>query len=268
MKITEKRKTVYGVTLCEDPVREPCFTVAQRDADMAEWPDAMSEISRREKLHRHMNNETGAMEIAAQLLVDFPDTPWELKMELARQCADESRHALSLLRRLKQLGGFKGEFPIANFEWCITHLCDSLEARLAIQNRTFEAGQMDLLGTLRNIWRAVNDERTAEILEHILADEVNHVRFANRWIRRLAQENPRVLFKVAVAMRMFSEVNAALAIKEGDKNVVGVDLGFKKHNNIGINVDDRRQADFSDEEINEILRQSGMSSIAAARKSA
>jgi hypothetical protein len=268
MKTTDKRKTVYGVTLCADPVREPCFTVAQRDADMAEWPDAMSEISRREKLHRHMNNETGAMEIAAQLLVDFPDTAWELKMELARQCADESRHVLSLFRRLKELGGFKGEFPIANFEWCITNLCDSLEARLAIQNRTFEAGQMDLLGALRKIWRSVNDERTAEILEHILADEVNHVRFANRWIKRLAQENPRVLFKVAVAMRMFSEVNAALAIKEGDTNVVGVDLGFKQHNKIGINIDDRRQADFSDDEINEILRQSGMSSIANARKSA
>lgn len=268
MNTTEKRKTVYGVTLCEDPVREPCFTVAQRDADMAEWPDAMSEISRREKLHRHMNNETGAMEIAAQLLVDFPDTEWELKMELARQCADESRHVLALIRRLKQLGGFKGEFPIANFEWCITNLCDTLEARLAIQNRTFEAGQMDLLGALRKVWRSVNDERTAEMLEHILADEVNHVRFANRWIRRLAQENPRVLLKVAVAMRMFSEVNAALAIKEGDTNIVGVDLGFKQQNNIGINVDDRRQADFSEDEIDEILRQSGMSSIAAARKSA
>ena len=173
-------------------------------------------------------------------------------MELARQCADESRHVLALIRRLKQLGGFKGEFPIANFEWCITNLCDTLEARLAIQNRTFEAGQMDLLGALRKVWRSVNDERTAEMLEHILADEVNHVRFANRWIRRLAQENPRVLLKVAVAMRMFSEVNAALAIKEGDTNIVGVDLGFKQQNNIGINVDDRRQADFSEDEIDEI----------------
>jgi len=266
MKTTEKRKTVYGVTLCDDPVREPCFTVAQRNADMAEWPDSMTATSRREKLHRHMNNEIGAMEIAAQMLVDFPEAPWELKMELARQCADESRHVLSLFRRLKQLGGFKGEFPIGNFEWCVTNLCDSIEGRLAIQNRTFEAGQMDLLGTLRNVWRAANDDTTAEVLEHILADEVNHVRFANRWIRRLAEKNPRVLFNVAVAMRMFKEVNAALTIKEGNTNVVGLDLGNKRHHNIGVNVDDRREADFSDEEINEILRQSGMSSIADARK--
>jgi hypothetical protein len=268
MKTTDKRKTVYGVTLCADPMREPCFTVAQRDADMAEWPDSMSEIARRERLHRHMNNETGAMEIAAQMLVDFPETPWELKIELARQTADESRHVMSLYRRLKELGGFKGEFPIGNFEWCLTNLCDSIEARLAIQNRTFEAGQMDLLGTLRNVWRAVNDERTAEVLEHILADEINHVRFANRWIKRLAQANPRVLLRVAVAMRMFAEVNAALAIQAGEKNSVDVDLSYKQHRTIGINVDDRRNADFTDAEIDEILRQSGMSAIADARKTA
>ncbi|MEO5935592.1 MAG: DUF455 family protein, partial [Terriglobales bacterium] len=212
--------------------------------------------------HRHMNNETGAMEIAAQLLVDFPDTPWDLQMELARQCADESRHVTSLRRRLLQLGGRKGEFPIANFEWCITNLCDSVAARLAIQNRTFEAGQMDLLGTLRNVWRAVNDETTAEVLEHILADEINHVRFANRWIKRLVEQDRRVLLKVAVAMRLFADINAALAVKEGDKNAVGVDITYKKHQTIGINVEDRRNADFTDNEIDEILRQSGMSSIA------
>jgi hypothetical protein len=74
--------------------------------------------------------------------------------------------------------------------------------------------------------------------------------------------------KVAVAMRMFAQVNAALAIKEGETNVVGADLSLKQHTTIGINVDDRRQADFSEDEINEILRQSGMSSIADARRSA
>jgi len=263
MTITAKRKTVLGVSLCADPVREPCFNVVQRDTEMMEWPDPMSEISRREKLHRHMNNETVAMEIAAQLLVDFPETPWELKMELARQCADESRHVASLHRRLKQLGGRKGEFPVGTFEWAITNVCDTMVARLAIQNRTFEAGQMDLLGALRTIWRSVGDETTAEVLEHILADEVNHVRFANRWIKRMVQEDRRLLLKVAMAMRMFAEVNAALAVKDGEINAAGVDLGFKKHATFGVNVEDRRNADFSDEEINEILRQSGMGSLAA-----
>ena len=48
-----------------DPAREPCFKVAQTDEEMTKWEGTNSEVVRREKLHRHMNNETGAMEIAA-----------------------------------------------------------------------------------------------------------------------------------------------------------------------------------------------------------
>jgi bacterioferritin (cytochrome b1) len=262
MNITEQRKVVLGFTLCADPVRESCFHVAQTDEEMTKWEGATSEVVRREKLHRHMNNETGAMEIAAQCLVDFPDAPWDLRMQLARQTSDESRHVSSLYRRLKQLGGYKGEFPIGNFEWCVTNLCDTLAARLAIQNRTFEAGQMDLLGTLRNTWRAVGDETTAEVLEHILADEINHVRFANQWIKRMVREQPRLLLKVAQAMALLSEAQTATSVPSGAGNLPGQKTSEKKGVGIGVNVEDRRHADFSDAEIGEILRQAGMSSIA------
>jgi len=54
-------KVVRGVVLRSDPAREACFHVVQTDDEMQDWPD-MSEISRRERLHRHMNNETGAIQ--------------------------------------------------------------------------------------------------------------------------------------------------------------------------------------------------------------
>ena len=94
-------RTVGGVTLCDGPEREACFTCVDHDRDMVEWPD-MSELSRRERLHRHMNNECGAIEIAVQCLVDFPDAPWDLRMRLARQAADEARHTAVLYRRLRE----------------------------------------------------------------------------------------------------------------------------------------------------------------------
>lgn len=261
MNASSRRKTVQGITLCADPAREPCFQIAQNDSEMKEFEDTMSETARRERLHRHMNNEMGALEIAAQCLADFPDSPWELRMQLARQAFDESRHVRALYRRLQQLGGRKGEFPIGNFEWAITNVCDTLAARLAIQNRTFEAGQMDLLGTLRKIWRSVGDETTAEVLEHILADEINHVRFANQWIRKMVQEDKRLLLKVAGAIRFLADTNAALSSGLGR---AASETTFEKHTKMGINVEDRRHADFSDDEINEILRQANMGSLVAA----
>jgi len=262
MNASAKRKVVLGVTLCADPAREQCFQVAQTDGEMWEFEDPMGEKARRERLHRHMNNEMGALEIAAQCLVDFPQAPWDLRMQLARQAFDESRHARALYRRLCQLGGRKGEFPIGNFEWAVTNMCDTLAARLAIQNRTFEAGQMDLLGALRKIWRSVGDEATADVLEHILADEINHVRFANQWIRRMVQTDKGLLLKVASAIRFLGNTNSALAKKTGSASD---NSSLRKHAQLGVNVEDRRCADFSDDEINEILRQAGMSSLTATQ---
>jgi bacterioferritin (cytochrome b1) len=260
-------KVVGGVVLRRDPAREPCFTVVQTDAEMQEWPD-MSEISRRERLHRHMNNETGAMEIAARCLVDFPEASWDLRMSLARQVADEARHATLLLRRLRELEGFKGEFPVANFEWGVTLMLGDLPGRLAVQNRTFEAGLIDILGTLRNRWREAGDHATADMLETILADEITHVRFANRWIKRMTEQDPRILLKVALAVRFLGRVNAQLAPKPGEVNAVGIAWTEERRLPPAVNVEDRKEAEFSDEEIAEVLRQAGFRSILPSMKGA
>jgi hypothetical protein len=258
----EDTKQVKGMTLRRDPAREECFQVVDTDAELQEYP-GMSEISCRQRIHRHMNNETGAIEIAAQCLVDFPDAAWDLRMQLARQCWDESRHVAALYRRLLDRGGHKGEFPISNFEWTVTSSLDTLAARLALQNRTFEAGELDLLGQLPNEWRKIGDKRTAEVLESILADEITHVRFANQWLKRMVQEDRRTLLKIAVAVRFLSAVTAAVAPNEGEIGPSGHAFVKGEEKLAQVNIEDRRHADFSDAEIDQFLRQSGFQSIMA-----
>lgn len=253
-------KTVGGVTLRQDPAREACFKVVDTDAEMQDWP-GMTPEAQRERLHRHMNNEAGALEIAAKALADFPDAPWELRMQLARQASDESRHALVLYGRLRELGGRKGEFPVANYEWGVTDMLDNLPGRLAVQNRTFEAGLIDLLGSLRNTWRAAGDHATADLLDGILADEITHVRFANRWIRRLTEEDPRVLLKVALAVRFLARSNSQLAPKPGTVNAAGTMITEDRTLPPAVNVEDRLAAEFTEEEVLEVLNQAGFRSI-------
>lgn len=253
-------KQVRGITLRADPQREAVFKVAQTDSDMHVYSTLTPE-GQRERLHRHMNNEMGALDIAAQCLADFPDAPWELRMRLARQASDESRHVMALYRKLRKLGGRKGEFPIANFEWCVTCMFDSLAARLALQNRTFEAGQMDLLGFLPKQWREAGDEEAAETLEEILNDEVQHVRFANQWLKELAKENPKILMKVVSALLYLNKANVALQIKEGEVDALGTPLKATVDKKIEINVEARRDADFSEDEIHQVIKQAGFSSI-------
>ena len=251
---------VDDITLREPPARESCFQVVWRDAEMAEHQE-MDEVGRRELVHRHMTNEITSIDIAADCIAAFPEAPWELRMELARQCWDESRHVQVLHRRLKEMGGHKGEFPISVLEWSVTCALDNLPGRLTTQNRSLEAGAMDIVGALHRAMRAFGDDKTADVLEGILADEVQHVRFANRWLKKLAQSDPRVLMKIASAVRFLAAANEKFQIKEGETNVVGKVLESPESRIPAVNVEDRKLAEFNDEEIHEILRQAGFRSL-------
>jgi uncharacterized ferritin-like protein (DUF455 family) len=211
-----------------------------------------------------MHNEMQTLEIAAQSLADFPDAPWELRMQLARQCWDETRHSALLYRRLRELGGHKGEFPVMNYEWGVTQMLESLPARLAVQNRTFEGGEMDLLRQQVAMWTEAGDEHTAALMDALLADEVQHVRYANRWLKQVAKENPRTVLQVAAGIHFLRQVTAGLAPQPGETNAVGVDLTAFTHPEVFTNVDDRRLADFTEQEIAELLRQEGFGSLVAS----
>jgi uncharacterized ferritin-like protein (DUF455 family) len=251
---------VDDITLRQAPARDVCFQVVWRDSEMAEH-EQMSDVGRREIVHRHMTNEITSLDIAADCIATFRDAPWELRMELARQCWDESRHVQVLHRRLEQMGGRKGEFSISVLEWSVTCAIDNLPGRLTTQNRSLEAGAMDIVGALHRTMREAGDHQTADVLEGILADEVQHVRFANRWLKKLAQHDPRVLMKIAMAVRFLAEANTKFQIKEGETNVVGKVLESAESRIPAVNVEDRKLAEFSDEEIHEILRQAGFRSI-------
>ncbi len=249
-----------GVRFREEPARDDCFTVVRRDHDLHEY-DPATEIGRRESVHRHMSNEITSLDIAADCLAEFPDAPWELRLELARQCWDESRHVAALNRRLEQMGGRTGDFPISTFEWSVTCAIDNLPGRLASQNRTFEAGAMDVVGDHIRQWRDFGDWETADVLEAILADEIQHVRFANRWIKKMAETDRRVLLRIAAAVSYLALANRALAPTPEERNAVGVPLADFASRVPAVNIQDRQLAEFSEDEIHEILRQAGFRTL-------
>ncbi len=244
---------IRGQTYRKDPARETCFRIVREDSEMMSFTGWSTE-ARRERLHRHMHNELGSLEIAAQMLSDFPEAPWELRMELARQCWDETRHVRALRGRLEAAGGRKGEFPVATLEWRVTCILDTLVARLAVQNRTFEAGQMDLVRRQVEEWREAGDHETAEVLDAILADEIQHVRFANRWVRRHVEQDRRLLMKVVSAAQFLSRAidPAHGAYGSGAPGTAGGPAQIPE-----INVEDRRLAGFTEKEILEVLTQAG-----------
>jgi len=199
---------VRGVTLRRDPARDACFNIVHLHSDVPKAEGYGLEALRM-RMHSEQNQEVQTLEIAALCLVDYPDAPWELRMEIARQCWDEARHASLYLRRLVELGGRKGQYAIANLDWSVVTMLDSLVARLAVQHRTFEAGSMDLEGQTIGMLRAAGDNDTADIMDAVTTDEIAHVRFANVWIKRLTDADPRTVLQIASAIAWLRRVVVA-----------------------------------------------------------
>lgn len=170
----------------EAPARDERFDVKERWNEMVNLaPDDPRMFV--EFLHRQMNEEINGMEISARNLVDFPDAPWDLRMAMARQCWDEARHIVLFRRCFEARGGRVGEFPVLNFQYRIITALESLIGRLAVQNRSFEAAGIDAINNEVTMSRERGERDLEELFDTQLADEVQHVRYANVWIKKLTE---------------------------------------------------------------------------------
>jgi uncharacterized ferritin-like protein (DUF455 family) len=202
----------------DGPARDPRFEVKERWMEMANTAPGhpLHEV---EFVHRQMNEEVNGLECSARGLSDFPDASWEIRMGLARQCADEARHVKMFRRLLERLGGRVGQFPVLNFQYRIITKADTLIGRLTIQNRTFEAGGLDAVSAVVEQMRVRGDHELTTFFDAQLADEILHVRYANEYIRRAIRDDPRNVLRMGAAMTL-----AAKAFKQvmGTEGTAGV----------------------------------------------
>lgn len=224
-----------GSLFAEPPARDERFDVKERWNEMTNLapddPRAFTEF-----LHRQMNEEINGMEISARNLVDFPDAPWELRMAMARQCWDEARHIEMFRRCFEARGGRVGEYPVLNFQYCIITAIASLTGRLAVQNRSFEAAGIDAIQNEITASRENRERDLEELFDSQLADEVQHVRYANVWLKKLTErDGAKAVFDLA---RAVNQASAAFKLVAGDAMVA-----------YPIADDIRREAGFTEEEI-------------------
>lgn len=222
------------------PARDGRFTVKDRWSEMVNYPpqDPRHQL---EFLHRQMNEEVNSLEISARNLVDFPDADWRLRMEMARQCWDEARHVVMFRRCYEARGGAVGQFPVLNFQYRIITRLDALVGRLAVQNRSFEAAGIDAIQDGISEARASGQADLEQLLEAQLADEVQHVRYANLWVRRMVEEGG--------ARATFALVRAVARADAGMREVAGDAITVYP-----VADDLRREAGFSEAEIETVRR--------------
>ena len=228
--------------LADGPARDGRFVVADRWVDCANFSpdDPLREI---EFFHRQMNEEVGSLECSALNLSDFPQEDWTLRLGLARQCFDEARHAAMFRRIFETRGGRLGQYPILNFQYRIVANISSLVGRLAVQNRSFEAGGLDAIkfGIEDALQRG--DQELVDLYQSQQADEIGHVRFANDAIRAATANNPRAVLIIGAALNKASK---AFADVMGSAGTAGV--GFPA------DAEGRQEAGFSAKEVQLAIR--------------
>jgi uncharacterized ferritin-like protein (DUF455 family) len=192
------------------------------------------------RMHGIFAGELQALEGAARSLWDFPDAPWEFKMNMARQCWDEARHCQIFEKLLQHLGGEVGMFPESTFlfEACCH---DDPAMRVAGVNRGLEGLACDVFRDMIRYAEKTGDETMKQAVDYVLADEITHVRFGSEWVREFCKDDPERLKRTQSYRR---EVDKQFSF--------GGARSAREDATIPIAGEDRLEAGFTEDELNEL----------------
>ncbi|MGC8808178.1 MAG: ferritin-like domain-containing protein [Thiomonas sp.] len=133
-------------------------------------------------LHSIAHIEFNAINLALDAVWRFPHLPEDFYRDWIRVAAEEAEHFSLLRAHLQGIGAEYGDFPAHNGLWDMAEKTRAdLLARMALVPRTLEARGLDVNPSIRAKLAAAGDQRGAEILDRILADEIGHVAIGNRW---------------------------------------------------------------------------------------
>jgi uncharacterized ferritin-like protein (DUF455 family) len=140
-------------------------------------------------LHALANHELQAVELFAWALVAFPEAPARFRRGLAAILGEEQRHLGLYAGRLAALGHRLGDFPVTGHFWNHLGQFSSPLRFVCVMGLTFENANLDFAQEYAAAARAAGDRDTAEVLDLVHREEIRHVRFAWRWLRRWQGED-------------------------------------------------------------------------------
>jgi uncharacterized ferritin-like protein (DUF455 family) len=141
------------------------------------------------RLHGIFVGELQALEAAGRTVWDFPEAPWEFKMNMARQCWDEARHVQIYEKLMDRAGAAAGDYPESTFLFEVSCHDDPV-MRVTGVNRCLEGLACDVFRSLMDFGRETGDEVLEQAVDYVLADELTHVRFGSDWVKEFTKNDP------------------------------------------------------------------------------
>jgi uncharacterized ferritin-like protein (DUF455 family) len=154
-------------------------------ADDPDFPDGARGL-----MHAIFVGEIQALEGAGRTCWDFDtgpgrdEVPFEMKLDMARQCWDEARHVEISIKLTQHMGTVIGEFAEQTMLYEAACNADPV-LRLTGVNRALEGLAIDVFNTMRDVGDMTGDPILYFCEDWMLADEVTHVKMGSDWLRRL-----------------------------------------------------------------------------------
>ncbi len=176
-----------------DPVKTPATLprpdhLKVRDDDKrVAAPSSSKLIDEKERgrlLHFFGNHELLATELMALALLKFPNAPASFRQGVLETLKEEQIHTQLYIHRMEKCGVEFGELPLSDYFWkSVSSMEDPLDyvTRLSL---TFEQANLDYSREYAKLFQSAGDESTANILNKIYKDEIEHVGFGLRWFRK------------------------------------------------------------------------------------
>ena len=205
-------------------------------------PDAARSL-----MHGIFVGEIQALEGAGRTCFDYDtgtgrdDVPFELKLDMARQCWDEARHVEISVKLAEHMGSEIGEFgeQVLLFE-AACHADPVF--RLCGVNRALEGLAIDVFNTMREYGRGTQDPVLEFCEDWMLADEVTHVKMGSDWLRRITVSDRDRQQQALQFQRTVDKLFSFGGLR-----------GEQEENPIHLAREFRRQAGFTEDEIVELV---------------
>ena len=135
-------------------------------------------------LHAFANHELMALEMMAWALLAFPQAEPSFRKGLAKILLDEQGHFQLYADRLRAMGVEFGELPVNDHFWRAGADISNPLDWVCTMHLTFEQSNLDHAPYYAKRFREVDDRASAELMQRIFEDEIQHVRFGSRWLKQ------------------------------------------------------------------------------------
>jgi len=148
-----------------------------------------SEKGRLALIHAIAHIEFNAINLAWDAVQRFPQLPTDYYHDWIQVAKEEAKHFRLLRERLRDGGVDYGDFPAHNGLWdmAVRTAHDPL-VRMALVPRMLEARGLDVTPGIMQRFHKLGDQKTVEVLQVILDEEVGHVEFGSRWFNFLCKQ--------------------------------------------------------------------------------